>query len=357
MTTITVLGSGIMASALSVPLTDNGHTVRLVGTFLDRDIIDRIQDDGVHPGLDVELPSSVEAFQLEQLAEALDGAEVVMSGVNSFGVEWAGQQLAPLLRPGQHVVTIAKGMAADQNGDLRILPDLLAAPVPEDVRDQVSWTAIVGPSIAGEVAVRRHTCVLFAGQDADAVDRMIELFRTDAYHVWPSTDIVGAEVSAALKNCFALGVGIANGALETLDDDSPYQNHNFAAALFAQGASETGRMVELLGGEGSSAHILPTVGDMYVTSAGGRNVRVGRLLGAGWTFSDAREALGNPTLEGAACIDVVGGALPKLTERGVIGGHEFPLLRHLYEVVGLAQPLDVPWHTFFRNEEWQTRQP
>ena len=349
MTTITALGSGIMASALSVPLTDNGHTVRLVGTFLDRDIIDRIQHDGVHPNLGLELPSSVEAYQLEQLEDALDGAEVVMSGVNSFGVEWAGQQLAPLLRPGQHVVTIAKGMAAEENGDLRTLPDVLAAPVPEDVRDQVTWTAIVGPSIAGEVAVRRQTCVLFAGEDAEAVDRMSELFRTDAYHVWPSTDLVGAEVSAALKNCYALGVGIANGVLDTLEDQPKYQNHNFAAALFAQGASETGRMVELLGGE-SSPHILPTVGDMYVTSAGGRNVRVGRLLGAGWKFSDAREELGNPTLEGAACIEVVGEALPKLTERGVIREHEFPLLRHLYEVVGLEQPLDVPWHRFFIHE-------
>lgn len=350
MTTITVLGSGIMASALSVPLIENGHTVRLVGTFLDRDIIDRIQDDGVHPGLNVELPSSVEAYQLEQLAEALEGAEVVMSGVNSFGVEWAGQQLAPLLRPGQHVVTIAKGMAAEDDGTLRILPDVLAAPVPDEVREQVTWTAIVGPSIAGEVAVRRHTCVLFASEDADAAEQMAALFRTDVYHVWTGIDLVGAEVSAALKNCFALGVGISNGVLETLEDDPQYQNHNFAAAVFAQGASETERMVELLGGETANPHILPTVGDMYVTSMGGRNVRVGRLMGAGWTFSDAREELGNPTLEGAACIEVVGGALPKLTERGVIAEHEFPLLRHLYEVVGLERPLDVPWDSFFADQ-------
>jgi glycerol-3-phosphate dehydrogenase (NAD(P)+) len=349
MTTITVLGSGIMASALSVPLADNGHTVRLVGTFLDREIIDRIQDDGVHPGLEVELPSSVEAYQLERLADALEGAEVVLSGVNSFGVAWAGDQLAPLLRPGQHVVMIAKGMAAEEDGTLRTLPAVLAAPVPDDVREQVSWTAIVGPSIAGEVAVRRQTCVLFAGEDTGAAERMADLFRTDAYHVWTWGDIVGAEVSAALKNCFALGVGISNGVLETLEDDPAYQNFNFAAAVFAQGAAETRRMVELLGGDDASAHVLPTVGDMYVTSMGGRNVRVGRLMGAGWPFSEAREELGNPTLEGAACIEVVGGALPKLTERGVIAEHEFPLLRHLYEVVGLERPLDVPWDRFFTD--------
>lgn len=160
MSTITVLGAGIMASALSVPLSDNGHEVRLVGTHLDRDIIEWIRKDGVHPGLGLALPSSVEAFQLEELAGALDGAEVVMSGVNSFGVRWAGQQLAPLLRPGMHVLTIAKGMDADADGGLRILPEVLADPVPPQVREAVSWTAIVGPSIAGEVAVRRDLCAV-----------------------------------------------------------------------------------------------------------------------------------------------------------------------------------------------------
>jgi glycerol-3-phosphate dehydrogenase (NAD(P)+) len=47
---------------------------------------------------------------------------------------------------------------------------------------------------------------------------------------------------------------------------------------------------------------------------------------------------------------VVGGALPKLTERGVIGAEEFPLLRHLYDIVSLEKRLDMPWNTFFGGE-------
>lgn len=350
MTIVTVLGSGIMASALSVPLTDNGHTVRLVGTHLDREIIERIRTDRVHPGLDLALADTIEAYQLEELEGALEGAQVVLSGVNSFGVRWAAEQLAPLLRPGMHVVTIAKGMDAADDGTLRTLPEVLWAPTPPHVREAVSWTAVVGPSIAGEVAVRRQTCVLFAGTDTAATEMIAALFRTGYYHVWTSTDLIGAEVAAAMKNCFALGVGIANGVLDGLAVDDGYANHNFAAALFAQGASETERMVGLLGGDDAQSHILPAVGDMYVTSTGGRNVRVGRLLGAGERFSSAREQLGNPTLEGAACITVVGAALPKLTERGVVGSDDFPLLRHLYDVVGRERPLAVPWERFFGGE-------
>jgi glycerol-3-phosphate dehydrogenase (NAD(P)+) len=56
------------------------------------------------------------------------------------------------------------------------------------------------------------------------------------------------------------------------------------------------------------------------------------------------------TLEGAAAIEVIGGALPKLTGRGIIEPEEFPLMRHLHSVVGLDKPLDMPWHTFFGGE-------
>ena len=56
------------------------------------------------------------------------------------------------------------------------------------------------------------------------------------------------------------------------------------------------------------------------------------------------------TLEGAAAIEVIGGALPKLTGRGIIEPEDFPLTRHLHSVVVLDEPLNMPWHTFFGGE-------
>ena len=49
MSIVVILGSGVMGSAMAVPLADNGHDVRLVGTFLDREIIDSLRATGVHP--------------------------------------------------------------------------------------------------------------------------------------------------------------------------------------------------------------------------------------------------------------------------------------------------------------------
>ncbi|MGB3682271.1 MAG: hypothetical protein WA990_07260 [Rubrobacteraceae bacterium] len=352
MTTVTVLGAGIMATALSWPLTDNGHEVRLVGTHLDREIIDSMKEGGVHPNLDLEVPEGVRAYHLEEAEEAFDGAEIVMSGVNSFGVRWASEQFASLLKPGVMVIAVTKGMEADEEGNLRILPEVLAEQVPADVREQVSWSAITGPAIAGEVAVRHDTCVVFTGEDLDVLDKLAATFRTDYYHVWTSPDFVGAEVCAAVKNCYAFGGGFMEGLLDKEGkSEAKYRRYNYGAALFGQGSRELRQWMEMLGGNPVTAEGLPGIGDMFVTTMGGRNVKAGRFAGAGVPFSEVQnERMKGVTLEGVAAIRVIGGALEKLKERGAVEEGDFPLMHHLYEIVELDEPLDMPWEKFFGGE-------
>lgn len=352
MATVSVLGSGVMATALTWPLTDNGHEVRLVGTHLDRGIISSIKERGVHPGLDLKIPEGVRAFQLEEAEEAFEGADIAMSGVNSFGVRWAGEHLASLLKPGMMVVAVTKGMEADDNGDLRILPDVLADEVPPDLRERVSWSAITGPAIAGEVAVRHDTCVVFTGKDKEVLENLASTFRTDYYHVWTSADFVGCEVCAAVKNCYAFGGGFMDGLLDKEgESEAKHRRFNYGAALFGQATLELGQWMELLGGDPETPHGLPGVGDMFVTTMGGRNVKAGRFVGAGVPFSEVRdEKMKGVTLEGVAAIEVIGGALPKLAERGLIETDDFPLMRCLYDIVAKDEPLDMPWETFFGGE-------
>lgn len=355
MATVSVLGAGIMATALAFPLTDNGHEVRLVGTHLDREIIDSIKQTGIHPGLGLKLPEGVRAYQLEEAADAFDGAEIAMSGVNSFGVHWASERLASLLEPGMMVIAVTKGMEADENGDLKILPDVLAEGVPEELRNSVSWSAITGPAIAGEVAVRHDTCVTFTGLDAGVIEMLAATFRTDYYHVWTSTDFVGCEVCAAVKNCYAFGGGFMDGLLDKEGEpEAKYRRYNYGAALFGQATRELAQWVELLGGRPETPYELPGVGDMFVTTMGGRNVKAGRFAAAGVPFSEVQnEKMKGVTLEGVAAIRVIGGALPKLTERGMVGAGDFPLMRHLHDVVANDAPVDMPWEKFFGGEPIQ----
>ncbi len=349
MVRIAVLGAGVMGTALTFPLADNGHDVRLVGTHLDDAIIAHCRTDGVHPRLNRALAPGVRPFQLAELAEALDGVDLVALGVNSRGVRWAAQTLAPYLKPGLPVIMVTKGLHAADNGDLSIFPDLFSAELPAVLRESVPVAAIGGPSIAGELAARRQTCVVFTSRDAELLARLGPWFATDYYHIWTSTDIIGVEVCVALKNIYALGVGFVAGVLEQAG--GPQGNammHNYAAALFAQGLSETAQLVQLLGGGIETVFSLPGAGDLYVTCQGGRNSRMGRLLGMGVDPEEAADQLAGETVEGVEASITIAPAVEKLIARGVLAQDALPLLRQIYAVSVKGQPLEAIFERFFQ---------
>lgn len=344
---ITILGAGMMGSAVAWPLSDNGHCVRLVGTHLDADIIRSCVERRYHPRLRRQLPERVQPYYVEQLPEALDGADLIVSGVNSLGVHWIGRALGPLLRPGAVIIAITKGLEAAEEGDPRILPEVLRGELPAAVRDDVTLAAIAGPCIAGELAGRRHSCVVFTSTDAEAVARLRSLFQTSYYHIATSTDLVGVEVCAALKNAFTVAVGMAYGVLQREGgvDEADANMHNLAAALFGGTAREMAKIVSLMGGDPNNVTWLPGVGDQYVTCAGGRTIRLGRLLGLGRTYEQAREEMAGETLEGAFVVQQLNRVLPRWTAEGRIGPKELPLLRMLCRVITEDAPITFPFET------------
>lgn len=264
-----------------------------------------------------------------------------------------GRTFCFLVKPGQHILCITKGMRAEQNGDLRILPEVLKEKMGPELSDKVTWSAIVGPSIAGELAVHHETCVVFCGEDQSALDYLSNCFRTDYYHIWTSTDFVGHETGAATKNIYAFAAGFGDGLLDKEEKtDSKYVRYNYGAAVFAQGQKELRQFIKLMNGDLNTADGLGGTGDMFVTSMGGRNVRAGRYVGSGLPFSDVRDNLmKGVTLEGVAAIKVIGEALEPLTMRGVIQSEDFPLCRYLYQVIAHDAPLDMPWNKFFGGEK------
>jgi glycerol-3-phosphate dehydrogenase (NAD(P)+) len=348
MATVAIVGAGYMGTATAWPLTDNGHTVRLVGTHLDRDIITSCLEQRYHPKLKRELPEEVRPFYMEDVARALDGADVIVSGVNSMGVHWIGQTIGPHLQPNQSIIAVTKGLEATEDGDLQILPDVLRDELPQAIRDQIELAAIGGPCIAGELAGRRQTCVVFGSRDASTAERLASMFRTSYYHVWTTADLVGLEFCAALKNGYTLAAGMSQGILERGGgiDDAGAQMHNLAAAVFAQACTEMERMLRVVGSTRAFAYWLPGVGDLFVTVQGGRSVRLGRLLGLGHTYDEAREMMDEETLEAAFVVQQLGKALPKLMARGIVGPGDLPLMRALIDTVVHNHPVHLPLDTF-----------
>ena len=353
---VAIVGAGLMGTATSYPLSDNGHDVRLVGTHLDGEIIESCRERGYHPRLKRDLSPGVRPYYVDQMAEALDGVDVIVSGVNSLGVHWIGRAIGPHIRPGQLVIAVTKGLEAAENGDLLILPDVVYGELPEDVRDEITLAAIGGPCIAGELAGRRQSCVAYGARDRSAAELLASVFRTSYYHIWPTGDLVALELCAAFKNAYTLGVGLASGLLEQAGgvDAAGAHTYNLAAATFAQGCTEISRWLQLAGEEADGgAHVfaygLPAPGDFYVTCQGGRTVRLGRLLGEGRTFAEARQIMAGETLEAAEIVRVMGGALPKLVARGIVAPGEFPLLEALIDVVVHGRPLDLPLDAYFQT--------
>jgi glycerol-3-phosphate dehydrogenase (NAD(P)+) len=329
-----------MGTAMAWPLSDNGHNVRLVGTHLDKEIIASCLDRRWHPRLRRRLPDNVQPYYVEQLAQALENVEVVVSGVSSPGVHWIGRTLSPHLKPGMKIIAITKGLEANADGQLRILPDVLADELPAALRDKVSLAAVGGPCIAGELAGRRHTCVYFTSRDAAALPLLRKLFKTSYYHVSISTDIIGVEACVALKNAYTLAVGLAEGMLDRLGgvDEADARNYNPAAAIFGASSREMARLVSVLGGNPAMVTSLPGVGDQYVTCMGGRTVRLGRLLGKGLTYEQARAEMAGETLESAFVVAQIAQALPGMEARGLLGPGELPLMRCLCRAItGNAQ--------------------
>jgi glycerol-3-phosphate dehydrogenase (NAD(P)+) len=349
MAIVTIVGAGFMGTATAWPLSDNGHTVRLVGTHLDGEIIRSCKEKRFHPKLQRELPAGVQPYAVEELAQALAGAEIIVSGVNSSGVRWIAQTIGPHLRPGQRIIAITKGLDLNAQGDLLILPDVLKAELPTKIRDQVALAAIGGPCIAGELAGRRPTCVLFGCQDHNVAEALATAFRTPYYHVWTTTDLVGLEYCAALKNAYTVGVALAFGLLEKSGgaDTAGAHMHNLAAACFGQACTEIERLLRMVGGTPSFAYGLPGAGDLYVTCVGGRTIRLGTLLGKGYSIVETRTVLAGLTLEGAAIIEVLGRALPRLEAQGRVGPTDLPLLRTLIAVIAHGQPLELRLDAFF----------
>jgi len=346
MARIAILGAGMMGSALVFPLVDRGHELSLIGTHLDTEIIRALKAGADHPTLRLPLPSSVQPFYAHESSEALRSADAIALGVSSAGVRWAGQALAASLRGGVPLLMISKGLVYGEQG-FAILPDVLRQELPSEL--DVAPVAVAGPCIAGELARRVETCVVFTGRDANAVEAWAELARGPYYHVFASGDPVGSEVCAALKNAYAMGIGFAAGLHERIGGSAgSIAMHNCEAALYAQAILEAQRLVELMGGDPACAAGLPFAGDLNVTCNGGRTGRFGRFLGNGLGRAGAITAMNGATLECLEILETLRAGLSALERRGQFLFSEFPFLRHMLEVALDDRPVDIPYREFFR---------
>ena len=338
MSTVTIIGAGMMGSALAFPLRDNKHEVRLVGTPLDTEIIKAAKVDSFHPTLKRQLPDGIRYFQFDEFKKALEGADLLLCGVSSFGVDWFAENILRDLPASIPVLSVTKGMMNTPDGELIPYPELYRRRLG---RNDLSLCAIGGPCTSYELADRDQTEVCFCGTDMDLLRRIKEMFETDYYHISISDDEIGVECAVALKNAYALGVTLAVGLAEARDGKLHY---NSQAALFGQSVREMRRLLAICGGGDDLIYL--GAGDLYVTVFGGRTRLIGTLLGKGMSFDDAMKTLSGVTLESIVIASRTAEAVRALAQKGKVNLSDFPLLMHIDELINRGEKVNIPWNAF-----------
>ena len=95
MSVVTLIGAGQMASALTFPLFENGHEVRLVGSPLDDAVIDRLREDNYHVNLRRTLHDGINYIKCADVKEAIKGADLIVCGISRYVVEWFAYENLP----------------------------------------------------------------------------------------------------------------------------------------------------------------------------------------------------------------------------------------------------------------------
>lgn len=267
-TRVAVLGAGSWGTTVAHLLAHNVPTVlwardtELAAAIAATHVNARyLPDRPLHPGL----------AATADLAEALDGAEVVVMGVPSHGFRATARRVADLVSPAVPVISLAKGL--EQETNLR-MTEVIAEVLPGH-----PCGVLTGPNLAQEVLAGFPAATVLAMADIALADELQAMFATDWFRVYTNHDVVGCELGGSLKNVMAIASGMADG-LGTGD--------NTRAAIITRGLAELSRLGMVLGGEPLTFAGLAGIGDLVVTctSLQSRNRNVGEQLGRGRTMAE-----------------------------------------------------------------------
>jgi glycerol-3-phosphate dehydrogenase (NAD(P)+) len=202
----------------------------------------------------------------DSLEQAVQDADVLVMGVPSHGFRGVLEQVVSHVRPWIPVVSLVKGL--EQVTDRR-MTEIVAEVLPGHPAG-----VLAGPNIAKEVMAGYAAAATIAMPDQNLATRLADLFRTARFRIYSTTDVVGVEIAGALKNVFAIGAGMADGA---------GAGYNTKAMVITRAVREMRRLGEALGGDPLTFSGLAGTGDLIVTCTSplSRNRHVGEELGRG----------------------------------------------------------------------------
>ncbi|MBP3673743.1 MAG: NAD(P)-dependent glycerol-3-phosphate dehydrogenase [Oscillospiraceae bacterium] len=300
-----VIGSGAWGTALAIRLCKNGHDVTM-WTF-EKGLIPEMESTRRNP----RLPNAVlpEGLKISGDYACASGCKLVIMASPSFPARSVCRGVKDYIDDDAVVVSVTKGL---EDGTHMRMSEVVAQETGKDV------VVLTGPSHAEEVSIDVPTGLLAASQDQALAEFVQDAFMADTLRVYTSSDPVGAELGAALKNVIALCAGITDGL---------GFGDNTKAMLMTRGLTETARLGVALGAKKETFAGLAGVGDLIVTctSMHSRNRRAGILIGQGKSAQEAMKEVG-AVVEGYY-------AAKAAYELGKAQGIEMPITEAAYKVL------------------------
>jgi glycerol-3-phosphate dehydrogenase (NAD(P)+) len=338
---IIIIGAGAMSSAFAVPCLENQNDVTLVGTHLEDELIKDIKSNNFHPALKIELPSKLKVEKFEKLKTILDeGVDIIVAGVSSIGIEWFVHQIANNYKKNLPIILLTKGLAIEEN-ELMTLSDKIKKLLREKGHTEINVSAIKGPCLAAGLANKMRTGTVIANPDIKETELLKKIISTDYYSTEISDDLTGVELAGAIKNIYSMLIGASEGLSNSKASKEIQSKYylNTSASLIHRSISEMVEFVSFYGGRADTVYGLAGLGDLYVSAIGGRNSLMGKYLGEGYLYNEAKEKfMKNVTVEGAQLALEIG---PKILQE--LNSKHFPLMFSMIKTICENKKLEIKW--------------
>ena len=331
-----------MGSAFAVPCVDNKNDLTIVGTHLENDLIEKIKsNDQIHPTLKTKLSSDIKFEKFEKLQTILEhDPDIIVCGVSSIGIEWFVRQISKNYKKGIPIILLTKGLSILDN-ELTTLSDKIRNFLSKDGHSEINISAIKGPCLAAGLANKVRTGTVIANKDIKESQSLKEIISTNYYSTEISEDINGVELSGAIKNIYSMLIGASEGLSNSKAPKKTQSKFflNTAASLIHRSISEMVKFVSHYGGKAETVYGLSGLGDLYVSAIGGRNSLMGKYLGEGYLYNDAKEKfMKNITVEGAQLAIEIG---PKILQD--LNPQYFPLMFNMLQTICENKKLEISW--------------
>lgn len=273
---IGIIGAGSWGIALAYLLNKNGHDV--IVWSRSEATVEKLR---AYHGNEEKLPGVIldESVKFtSNIEDAVKGKDIIVLVIPSAHMRETVKKIAPFIEDTdehkQIIVNCSKGI---EESTLMVMSDVILDEIPGS-----NVCVLSGPSHAEEVGKGLPTTIVVGAFEKDIARYVQNVFMNSFFRVYISSDMLGIEIGAALKNVIALASGMADGF---------GCGDNAKAALITRGIAEMSRLGTAMGGRFETFSGLSGIGDLIVTCASmhSRNRRAGILIGQGKTYQEAMD--------------------------------------------------------------------